>query len=73
MSYPRFSHGPWAESDAHTDVVFGLALEEAMAMAIGQAIAGGCTCNLMLHVGDGGFEVLHDADCPRFRTIGGRQ
>jgi hypothetical protein len=48
-------------------------LEEAIAFVVQRAIDGGCTCEMLVHVGERGVEVLHDEGCPRLRTIGGRQ
>lgn len=68
-----FDHGPWVKPTAHTEALLGMTLDEAIEFAVKRALDNGCTCNLLVHVGTHGFEVLHDDGCPRLRTIGGRQ
>jgi hypothetical protein len=68
-----FEHGSFAKPDAHQEPVFGMTLDEAIEYAIERAVDGGCTCNVLVHIGSHGFELLHDEHCPRLRTIGGRQ
>jgi hypothetical protein len=57
----------------HTDVVFEMSVDQAVAFAIERALANGCTCHFWINITDTGFELLHDGTCPRLRTIGSRQ
>jgi hypothetical protein len=71
---PGFASGEsWAKSISHVNVGSGLPIEEEITLALQRAIAGGCTCELVIHVGNHGLEVLHDSWCPRLRRIGSNQ